>query len=36
MDNKLKRLIKMEGNFNPSDEIIEEFLGRMEEIHNAL
>lgn len=33
MDNKLKRLIKMEGNFNPSDEIIEEFLGRMEEIH---
>ena len=33
MDNKLKQLIKMEGNFNPSDEIIEEFLGRMEEIH---
>ena len=33
INSKLKQLIKMEGNFNPSDEIIEEFLGRMEEIH---
>lgn len=33
MNSDLKQLLKQEGNFNPSDSIIENFLEAMEEIH---